>query len=130
MLIKTYLNLYKCLNSYIYWFKIKILKKYPIFVYYHVGDVFFDKITKRSWRIVYIIQDLFGDYDYIMRDDKGRIRALKDYEFDTYVEEYKTIKPIRQVLKDELELDKDLEIKVQNYISHKRQDIQLLNRKK
>ena len=110
--------------------KVRAFQKVKPFACKHIGDVFWDKVTKHSWWIVYIIQDLFDDYDYIMRDNKGRIHALKDYEFDTYIEEYKTIKPIRLVLKDELELNKNLEIKVQNYISRKRQDIQSLNRKK
>lgn len=69
------------------------LKIFPKAMFFHVGDVYWDKKTGKTWRIVYLIQDVLGDYDLFIKDERGRIRAVKDY----YLDEDVSIKKVKKL---------------------------------
>ena len=86
-----------------------------------IGDVYFDKITKKTWRIIHIFQDDLGDLDYIIRDDKGRVRAIKDYYLDEgFVKRTKTW--IRSVHDNEKKLDADTYKRIDVYFEKRRKE--------
>lgn len=90
---------------------------------YHVGDIYLDKKTKKTWRIIYTCQDLLGDYDIFVRDEKGRVRAIKDYNLDDGIFFSKTKKLIRCVEKDEDGLDWETMDKIEAYFEKSRQKL-------
>ena len=90
---------------------------------YHVGDIYLDKKTKKTWRIIYTCQDLLGDYDIFIRDEKGRVRAIKDFNLDDGIFFSKTKKLIRCVEKNEDELDLETMEKIEAYFEEKRQKL-------
>lgn len=68
MLKKLYWKIYERIGNMIARFEIKrgIIPDRR----YRVGDIYLDKKTQKTWRIIYTCQDLLGDYDIFIRDEK------------------------------------------------------------
>lgn len=121
MLKKWYWKIYERIANMLWRFEIKHgqIRNHC----FRVGDVYLDKKTKKTWRIIYVHQNTLGDYDLFIRDDKGRVRAVRDYSLDYDICCSKTKKLIRCVDKDEDALDFEIMEKIEAHFKEKRQKL-------